>query len=366
MDSVRTGVLGCGTISDAYLDADDRFDGYDIVACADIDAERAEETADEYDIRATDPDGLLAADEIELVVNLTTPSVHRETCRDILTAGKHVYVEKPLAASFGDAEAILDTAAAEGLLVGSAPDTVLGAGLQTARSVIDDGRIGEPVGATAVWTSGGHESWHPSPDLYYQRGGGPLFDMGPYYVTALVSLLGPASRVTGSTARTVEQRTITSDPRRGETIDVEVPTHESGVIDFADGAVANILTSFDAPGRSTFVSPAFEIYGTDGTLRLSDPNRFEGPVRLRSADGTTEAVEPTHEYTDGRGAGVADLTAAVRGDWTHRTSGALAGHVLEVLDGIRDASDEGTHVSIGTDIDRPKPLPPTFPEPITD
>lgn len=364
MDSVRTGVLGCGTISDAYFEADDRFDGFDIVACADLDAERARETADEYGLRACDPDELLDADDVELIVNLTPPSVHRETCRDVLRAGKHVYVEKPLAASFGDAEAILDTAAAEGVLVGSAPDTVLGAGLQTARSVIDGGRIGRPVGATAVWTSGGHESWHPSPDLYYQRGGGPLFDMGPYYVTALVSLLGPASRVTGSTARTFEQRTIASDPRRGETIDVEVPTHESGVIDFADGAVANVLTSFDAPGRSTFGSPAFEIYGTEGTLQLPDPNRFEGPVRIRSADGTTTDVEPTHEYTDGRGAGVADLAAAVRGDWSHRTSGALAEHVLEILGGIRDASDDGAHVSLETSVERPDPLPPTFPESI--
>ncbi|WP_339105725.1 Gfo/Idh/MocA family oxidoreductase [Haloterrigena salinisoli] len=366
MEPVKTGVLGCGTISDAYLGADDRFDAYDIIACADIDAERARETADEYGLRASDPDGMLDDDEIELVVNLTPPSVHDETCRDVLTAGKHVYVEKPLAASVEEAEAILETAAAEGLLVGSAPDTFLGAGLQTVRSAIDDGLIGEPVGATAVWASGGHESWHPSPDLYYRRGGGPLFDMGPYYVTALVSVLGPADRVTGSTARTVEQRTITSDPRRGETIDVDVPTHESGVIDFADGATANVLMSFDAPGRSTFASPAFEIYGTEGTLRLPDPNRFEGPVEFASGDGATEEVELTHEYTDGRGAGVADLAAAVRGDWNHRTTGSLAAHVLEILDGIREASETGSHVALETSVDRPEPLPPAFPESIAD
>ncbi|RDI72154.1 Gfo/Idh/MocA family protein [Halopelagius longus] len=366
MGPVQTGVLGCGTISEAYLGADDRFDVYDIVACADIDAERARETAEEYDLRAYAPDEMLADDDIELVVNLTPPSVHTETCHDILTAGKHVYVEKPLAASFEDAAAILDAAEAEGLSVGSAPDTFLGAGLQTVRSVVDDGRIGDPVGATAVWTSGGHESWHPSPDLYYRRGGGPLFDMGPYYVTALVSVLGPAKRVTGSTTRTSDQRTITSDPRRGETIDVEVPTHESGIVDFADGATASVLTSFDAPGRSTFGSPAFEIYGTDGTLRLPDPNHFEGPVHVHSADGTAEEVELTHEYTAGRGAGVADLAAAIRGDWRHRTSGALANHVLEILDGIRDASAEGTHVTIETSVERPEPLPPTFPDTLAD
>lgn len=362
MDPVQTGVLGCGTISDAYLDRNDRFDVYDIVACADIDTERAEEAAEEYGLQAYDPDGMLADDDVELVVNLTPPSVHLETCLDVLNAGKHVYVEKPLAASSEDGREIIETAAQRGLLVGSAPDTFLGAGMQTVRSVLDDGRVGEPVGATAVWASGGHESWHPAPDLYYQSGGGPLFDMGPYYVTALVSVLGPASRVSGSTARTHDQRTITSDPRDGETIDVEVPTHESGVVDFANGAVANVLTSFDTPGGSTFSSPAFEVYGTEGTLRLPNPNHFEGPVEVHPADGESEEVELTHEYTDGRGAGVADLAAAVRTDWSHRTNGALANHVLEILDGVRDASETGSHVPIETSIERPEPLPPTFPE----
>jgi len=364
MDAVQTGVLGCGTISDAYLERNETFDVYDVVACADIDAERAREAADEYGLRAYEPDGMLDDDDIELVVNLTPPSVHAETCRDILTSGKHVYVEKPLAASFEEGRQILETAATEGLLVGSAPDTFLGAGMQTVRSVLDDGLIGDPVGATAIWASGGHESWHPAPDLYYQRGGGPLFDMGPYYVTALVSVLGSADRVTGSTARTHEQRTITSEPRHGDTMDVEVPTHESGVIEFADGAIANVLMSFDTPGGSTFSAPAFEVYGTGGTLRLPNPNHFEGPVELHPADGNSEEVELTHEYTDGRGAGVADLAAAVRSDWSHRTSGALANHVLEILDGVRDASATGSHVSIETSVDRPEPLPPTFPTPI--
>lgn len=362
MNPVSVGVLGCGTISDAYFGAAGRFENYDIVACADVDTDRAQAKAEEYGLRAYDPEGLLVADSIELVVNLTPPSVHAETSRDLLTAGKHVYVEKPLAASLEEADDILETATSEGLLVGSAPDTFLGAGLQTARSVVDAGRIGEPIAATAIWASGGHESWHPHPDLYYRRGGGPIFDMGPYYVTALVSLLGPARRVTGSTARTFEERTISSEPRDGETIDVEVPTHEAGIVDFADGAVANLLMSFDTPGGTTFSSPAFELYGTEGTLRLPNPNGFEGPVVVHSPGGRVDEIELTHEYTAGRGAGVADIAAAIRGDWTHRTNGALARHVLEILTGLREASIADAHVSIETSVDRPDALPQDFPE----
>ncbi|MFB6219733.1 MAG: Gfo/Idh/MocA family protein [Halobacteriaceae archaeon] len=361
MDPVSVGVLGCGKISDAYLGAGDRFDAYDIVACADLDADRAAAKAAEYGLDARHPGELRADDDIDLVVNLTPPAVHAETCRELLSASKHVYVEKPLAASAAEAEDIVAAAAEHGLLVGSAPDTFLGAGLQTCRSVIDRGAIGDPVGATAVWVSGGHESWHPDPDLYYERGGGPLFDMGPYYVTALVSLLGPARRVTGSVTRAADQRTITSEPRRGEVLDVEVPTHEAGVIDFEDGTVATVLTSFDAPAGSTLPSPAFEIYGTEGTLALPDPNHFEGPVAVQRPGADAETVALTHEYTAGRGAGVADLAAAIRGDWSHRTSADLAFHVLEVLEGVREASDRDAHVDIETDVDRPAPLPADFP-----
>lgn len=363
MEPVTVGVLGCGTISDAYLGTGDRFDVYDIIACADIDLERARSKAEKYGISATDTDGLLADEAIELIINLTPPAVHADTCTQVLESGKHVYVEKPLATDFSSAETILATAAEAGLLVGSAPDTVLGAGLQTCRSVIDEGRIGDPVGATAVWVSGGHEAWHPNPTFYYGEGGGPLFDMGPYYVTALVSLLGPARRVTGSVSRTFSERTITSEPRRGETIDVEVPTHECGIIDFENGSTATLLTSFDTPAGSTLPWPTFELYGTDGTLRLPDPNLFDGPVQLQRAD-TDElvAIPLTHEYTAGRGVGVADLAYAIRSDWSHRTSANLASHVLEILDGIREASAAGEHVELSTHVDCPKPLPPAFPD----
>ncbi len=362
MDVVRAGVLGCGTISDAYLSAGDRFDAYEIVACADLDTERAVRKADEYGVTAMDPEEMLADPEIEIVINLTPPSVHEATCTQALEAGNHVYVEKPLAATSEGARRILDVAEREGLLVGSAPDTFLGAGLQTCRSVVDGGDIGRPVGATAIWTSPGHEHWHPNPDLYYQEGGGPLFDMGPYYVTALVSMLGPATRVAGSVTEASDERTITSQPRDGETIDVEVPTHEAGVVDFANGAVANLLMSFDVQG-SSFPMPAFEIYGTEGTLRLSDPNRFDGPVQVqrRGEEGFSE-VDLTHEYTAGRGAGVADLASAVRTDWDHRTSGDLAGHVLDVLAAVRESSAESEYVALDANLERPEPLPAAWPE----
>ena len=362
MDSLTVGLVGCGNISDRYLSADGVFDAFDLVACADLDAEAAAETAEKHDIDAMTVEDLLADDAVDAVVNLTPPRAHAAVITDALEAGKHVYTEKPFATTVEDAKDIVATAAKEGLLVGSAPDTFLGAGLQTARQVIDDGRIGDPVGATAHWTSPGHELWHPNPDLYYEEGGGPLFDMGPYYVTALVFLLGSATRVAGSVSRPHETRTIESDPRAGEEMDVAVPTHEAGLVDFASGATANLLMSFDVEA-STFPSPAFEIYGTEATLSLPDPNHFEGPVRVRSHDDETwETVSLTHDYTDGRGAGLADLAYAVRGDWDHRTSGDLASHVLEIMAAVRSSSEESAFATIESDPGRPTPLPRSFPD----
>jgi len=362
MNPLSVGIVGCGNISDAYLSADAVFDAFELVACADLDTELARETAEEHGIEAMAVDELLADDAVEAVVNLTPPSAHAQVITDALDAGNHVYTEKPFAATAAEAETIRDRAAESALLVGSAPDTFLGAGLQTARQVVDDGRIGDPVGATAHWTSPGHELWHPNPDLYYQEGGGPLFDMGPYYVTALVFLLGSAERVAGSVSRPRATRTIGSGPRAGEEIDADVPTHEAGIVDFANGATANLLTSFDVEA-STMPFPAFEIYGTEGTLALPDPNHFEGPVRVRDhEDDDWETIPLTHEYTEGRGAGLADLAFAVRGDWEHRTGSALAGHVLDVMEAVRTSSEESAFATIDSDPGRPAPLPADFPD----
>src|SRR5262249_6114053 len=238
-------------------------------------------------------DRLLGNPDIEIVLNLTIPLAHAGVCTEALEAGKHVYVEKPLAVSFVDGDRLMRLAKDRGIRVGAAPDTFMGGGLQTCRMLIDDGAIGQPVAATAFMLCHGHESWHPDPAFYYHHGGGPMFDMGPYYLTALVSLLGPVKRVTGSTRVTFPERTITSQPKHGEIIKVEVPTHVAGVLDFASGTIATIVTSFDVWSAEV---PRIEIYGTHGTLSLPDPNTFGGPVRLRkSGEKDWTDVQITHE-----------------------------------------------------------------------
>ena len=239
--------------------------------------------------------------------------------------------------------------------LGAAPDTFLGGGLQTCRQLIDEGAIGEPVAATAFMLIPGHERWHPQPDFYYQPGGGPLFDMGPYYLTALVSLLGPVRRVTGSARATFPERTISSEPRAGERIAVEVPTHLAAILDFASGPIATLVTSFDVWASK---APKLEIYGSQGSLSLPDPNTFAGPVRIRGADDEIWRVVPvTRPYTkNSRGLGLADMAAGLRGGAAHRASGDLAYHVLEVMHAVETASREGRHVAIESSCQRPAPL----------
>ncbi|AEH36209.1 Gfo/Idh/MocA family protein [Halopiger xanaduensis] len=362
--TLTAGIVGCGTIADAYCEANDRFDSYRIAACADLERERAEATAAEYGLEARSVEDLLVDPDIDIAINLTPPTAHAGVILQALEADTHVYTEKPLATDLEDAEAVLETADERGLRVGSAPDTVLGAGLQTARAVLEAGRIGRPIGATANLVFGGHESWHPNPDLYYQEGGGPLFDMGPYYVGALIALLGPAERVTGATGRAFEERTIGSGPRAGESIDVEVPTHEVGVVTFENGAIANLQISFDAVGGTSGPSPLFELYGTEGTLQLPDPNDFDGAVRVRERGADEfETVRHTHDYTAGRGVGVADLARSLQNDdWEHRTSGRRAYHTLEIMAGVRTAAEREEHVRIESACERPAPLPETFPK----
>ncbi len=352
----KIGVVGCGNISGVYLKSPQLFPILEIVACADLDLARAQAKAQEHQIRACTVEDLLADPEIDIIVNLTIPAAHAQVGQAALRAGKHVYSEKPLALNTVDGQALLELAQTQGRRVGCAPDTFLGGGLQTCRKLIDDGWIGEPVAATAFMMSHGHEHWHPSPEFYYQRGGGPMFDMGPYYLTALVSLLGPVRRVTGSTRITFPERTITSQPKFGQKMQVEVPTHVVGVLDFASGAIGNIITTFDVWAAEL---PRMEIYGTEGTLSVPDPNTFGGPVRLRRA-GSSEwhEIPLTHPYTtNSRGLGVADLAHALRSGRPHRASGELAFHVLEIMEAIHLASDEGCHVELKSLCDRPAPLP---------
>jgi len=355
---VRVGLIGCGYISDRYLRNARLFSEFEVVACADAAPERAAERAAEYGVDAvrTVPE-LLAASEIEVVLNLTTPDAHASIAQAALDAGKGVYNEKPLAIALEDGRRLVETARARGLRLGAAPDTFLGGGLQTCRQLIDEGAIGEPVAATAFMLIPGHERWHPQPDFYYQAGGGPLFDMGPYYLTALVSLLGPVRRVTGSARASFPERIIRSEPRAGERIAVEVPTHLAAVLDFASGPIATLVTSFDVWASKT---PKLEIYGSEGSLNLPDPNTFAGPVRIREAgEDVWREVPVTRPYTkNSRGLGLADMAAALRGGalQAHRASGELAFHVLEVMHAVETASREDRHVAITSTCQRPAPL----------
>jgi predicted dehydrogenase len=357
MKTTKIGIVGCGNISGIYLEAGRVFDVLEIAACADLLPERASAKAAEYHIpKACSVAELLADPEIEIVVNLTIPWAHAEVALAALQAGKSVHNEKPLAVSREDGMRLLKLGRERGLRVGCAPDTFLGGGLQTCRKLIDDGWIGEPVAATAFMLCHGHESWHPDPDFYYQPGGGPMFDMGPYYLTALVHLMGPVRRVTGSTRITFPERIITSQPKHGTKIKVNVPTHVAGIMDFANGAVGTIVTSFDVWAAQV---PHIEIYGTEGSLSVPDPNIFGGPVFVRRAGASDWSEVPlTHGYAkNSRGIGVADMAYALRSGRPQRASGDMAYHVLDIMHAFHDASREGRHVELTSTCTRPAPLP---------
>jgi len=352
---VKLGIIGCGNISPQYFKGCRIFDIVDIVACADLDMSRAQAKAAEYGVRACTDEELLVNQDIDIVVNLTQPKAHCQVNLTAINAGKHVYCEKPLAINREDGRATVAAARAQGVRLGCAPDTFLGGGIQTCRKLIDDGLIGEPVAAVAFMTNHGHESWHPDPEFYYQVGGGPMLDMGPYYLTALINLIGPIKRVCGSTRITFPERIITSQPKNGKRIAVEVPTHVAGVLDFANGAVGTIITTFDVWAANL---PRIEIYGSEGSLSVPDPNRFDGTVMLRRAgDNEWKAVPHTHSTGVGRGIGVADMAYGLVYGRPHRASGDLAYHVLDVMCAFEESSRTGKHIEITTTCARPAALP---------
>jgi predicted dehydrogenase len=351
------GIIGCGNISSTYLKRCAQFQVLKVKACADLDLARAKAKAREVrGAKAMTVKDLLADPEIEIVVNLTIPKAHASVALAALGAGKSVHNEKPLAVTREDGKRLLAAARAKGLRVGCAPDTFLGAGLQTCRKVIDQGAIGRPIAAAAFMTSHGPEDWHPDPEFVYQVGGGPMLDMGPYYLTALVALMGPVRRVSGSAQITFPERVIGSEPKRGQVMKVEVPTHVAGVLDFESGAVGTILMSFDVWAAEL---PRIEIYGTEGSLSLPDPNTFGGPVRLKRArDKRWRSVPLTHAYAENwRGIGVADMACALRAGRPHRASGDLAYHVLDIMQAIQEASAASRYVMLESTCERPAPLP---------
>ncbi|MHA6485476.1 Gfo/Idh/MocA family protein [Paenibacillus sp. strain BS8-2] len=357
MDKIKAGIIGTGNISGIYFENGSKFDALEIAACADLDVDRAIAKGEQYGVKGYSVDDMLADPEIDMIINLTIPQAHAAVNLRALEAGKHAYVEKPFAVTREEAKEVLELAARKGLYVGSAPDTFLGGGIQTCIKLIEDGWIGTPIGATAFMVGGGHENWHPSPEFYYQKGGGPMFDMGPYYLTALVAMLGPMTRVTGSARASYPERTITSQPKYGQKVQVEVPTHIAGVMDFASGAIGTILTSFDAKGGSTL--PRIEVYGSGGTLVVPDPNNFGGEIRIcRAGSREWSTIPLTHGYAENaRGVGAADMAKAIQNGRAHRANGELAYHVLEAMHGFHDASEQGKHYNMKSSCERPKPLP---------
>jgi predicted dehydrogenase len=354
-NKVGIGIIGCGNISEAYLKAAAGFPILDIRGLADARPEAAQAAAAKFGLKACSVDELLRDDGVEIIVNLTIPAAHVEVGLQAIAAGKHVHSEKPLGLSVADARRLVDAAGPRDLRVGCAPDTFLGGGHQTCRQLVDDGVIGRPVAGTAFFMCPGHERWHPNPAFYYAPGGGPMLDMGPYYITALVNLIGPVTRVAGVAARVRDKRLITSQPLNGQTIDVAVATHVAGTLEFANGAVVSIATSFDVPRHR---HAPIELYGTEASLQVPDPNRFGGPVEIARAGEDWRNLPLTHGHADGnfRSIGVADMAHALRSGRAHRASGELALHVLEVMEAFQVSSDTGRHVSIETRPQRPAPL----------
>jgi len=368
MDPAVIGVIGCGVISEAYLKGAARSKLIRVKSVADVNAKAAARRAAEFNMQAVPVEALLADEEIEIVINLTVPQAHAPVSLSIIEAGKHVYSEKPLATRLADGQALVLAAAARRLRIGCAPDTFLGAAHQTCRRAIDAGRIGSPVAGGASVLSHGMEHWHPNPAFFFQRGGGPMLDMGPYYVTQLVNLLGSVARVTAEATMGSTHRTVTSEPLRGQVIEVEVPTTVNAVLRFASGANVALSQSWDVWKHRRL---PIEIYGSEGSMLVPDPNFFGGEPSISERDGEWQTLDISRhpfgapnrrlrsgaDVADYRIVGLLDMAAAIRQDRPHRVSGELALHVLEVLEAIERAAMEGRHVMIESGCPRPEALP---------
>lgn len=358
MESLKVGIIGCGAISGAYLSMARHFPGIEIVAAADLNPAAAQARAREFHIpRVASVEQLLADASVDLVLNLTIPTAHAPVSLAAIDAGKHVFSEKPLGISREEGRRILDAARQRGVRIGCAPDTFLGAGLQTARELIDHGSIGRPVAFTAFMMNHGHESWHPNPEFYYQPGGGPMFDMGPYYLTALLNLLGPIRRLSGMAAIAVPDRTITSRPLAGRKIDVRVPDHVAGTIEFENGAIGSLVQTFAVWHPDYDQKHPIVIYGTEGTLKVPDPNQFDGAVLLRGEkDNAWREEWGPFAKGYGRAVGLAEMAHAIQSDRPHRANDELAFAVLDAMQGFFDSSASGqAYAPAGTFI-RPSPL----------
>jgi predicted dehydrogenase len=334
-----------------------------MAACADLNMDAACAAGEKHGVpKVCTVDELLSDASIELILNLTIPKAHAPLALRAIEAGKHTYCEKPLGINRAEGQQVIETARKCNLKVGCAPDTFLGAGLQTARKLLDDGAIGRPVAFTAFMLSRGPENWHPSPEFFYEVGGGPMFDMGPYYLTALLNLFGPARRISGMASIAMPHRTITSEPKRGKVMNVQTPDHVCGMMEFENGAVGTLITSFAMPNAPYDNKQPITIFGTEGTMRIPDPNQFDGPVHVRGRD-EPEWREVPHAFVKGygRSVGLADMAQAIRSGRSHRASGAQAMAVLDLMAGFLDASESGRDVRPTAPYTRPAPMQAELP-----
>lgn len=371
MSAVGVGIIGCGNISSSYLTLAPMFKSLDIRAVADLNMDAARERAEEYPVRADTIEDLLAASDIDIIINLTVPAAHFEVTKQILNAGKHAYSEKPFVLTVAEGEELRRIANEKGLRVGSAPDTFMGGSHQLARAVLDEGQVGDIVTGTCHVMSHGMEAWHPNPDFFFQPGGGPVLDLGPYYVSNLVQLIGPVKAVTAMASTGSKTRTIGDGPREGEIIPVETPTNIHAVLEFRNGALITLGASWDVWANR---HENMELYGSKGSLYVPDPNFFAGVVhRVDQGDGEQVEIPPRDhpfsvinsednngiERANYRGAGLADMAAAISDGREHRCSLELATHVVEVLTAILHSAESRSWVEMTTSCTRPEPLNPT-------
>ncbi|MDX8346722.1 Gfo/Idh/MocA family oxidoreductase [Cognatiyoonia sp. IB215446] len=364
MTQLRVGIIGCGNISTTYLSLAPLFRLLRMVAVADLNMDAANFRAAQYGVRAETVADLLAAKDIDIIVNLTIPVVHFEVTRQILQAGKHAYSEKPLVLDLSEAEELRALAAARNLRVGVAPDTFLGAAHQQARAAIDKGQIGNVIGGTCHVMDRGMESWHPNPDFFYQPGAGPILDIGPYYVTNLIQLLGPVKSVASLATAAFKERLIGSGDRAGEKVPVATPTNIHALLQMANGTTITLGASWDVQAhRHTHM----ELYGEDASLFLPDPNFFGGTVEIGTGDGSIKplpdwnhpfGVNNQDDRANYRCAGLADMATAIVEGRPHRCSIDLAVHAVDVMTSILKAGEERRFVDLTTTCERPAALSP--------
>ena len=369
MDRLGIGVIGCGNISKTYFELAPLFKGIEMRACADANPEASKAAAAKYGLRAQSVEDLLAAPDIDIVVNLTIPDAHFNVSRRVLEASKHVYSEKPFVLSLDQALELRGLAEEKGLRIGSAPDTFLGGAPQQARAHIDDGEAGEITSGTAMVMSHGMEHWHPNPDFFFLPGGGPVLDLGPYYITTLVHLIGPVKRVAALATAASPTRTISSKPRAGETIPVKTPTNIHALLEFASGATVTLISSWDVWAHR---HENMELYGTKGSLYIPDPNFFGGEVIAGGGDyadmaplkpwdhpfGRANQTHPQGDRANYRTAGLADMAQAIMTGRPHRCGEALATHVIDTMTAILKAGENREFLTLSTICERPEALPP--------